>query len=614
MEVARAAGSNPSYAVGHAITSSRAAHSYAPLYLTSTLRDISFDIEELEGIALDRLKVLKVAEATRKNTAQGASAGATRDAVRSAVRQAERTHGLEIPSLGKAHREERVLKDEASHFLLRLALCKTHEHRNWLLATEHDLFTARLEGAGAEFALQAIEKADGPVIRPVSAADMQKFRSELDMVARGPCRKKGDAGTRYYTVAFEEVPALVRHRRVFLNEGMAYVPEHNILDVVAAQFRTKLSLALVTASKAVSLADGDSRMRPILESIRQHYAMDENANKGFDLADAVDKISLKQLNESIPAMPLCMSNMMKKLREQHHLRHSARMQLGVFLKGCGLNMKESLMFWKTEFGKGAINAEKFEKTYAYNIRHHYGKEGKRRNLSPFPCIRIINERPGPGEHHGCPYREFEETRLKQALRSTGADVNAIPAIVARAKEGNLQAACGMCFAASQPGHHDFNEMGIPEFVPEHPNHYFIEARRRRFGPQEDSQMIDDDIDEEEMLMAAQAAESQVSSQATPVKQDRRMEDRIQNTPSEQNDGKTEKRDVIMVPETPDAKVRTEKSGDIMVPETPDPPSSKSKAPLPGDQTDGGTVLKQSTCAAGEEQEDPATKKQRVESE
>jgi DNA primase large subunit len=36
-------------------------------------------------------------------------------------------------------------------------------------------------------------------------------------------------------------------------------------------------------------------------------------------------------------------------------------------------MEESITYWKSEFTrKHDIDAEKFEKNYAYNIRHSYG--------------------------------------------------------------------------------------------------------------------------------------------------------------------------------------------------------------------------------------------------
>lgn len=515
MQVARAA-TNQTPLLKSASNPLRSTASYAPLYLTSSLADIAFDIEELEASALARLKLLKAAETARSGWSQTPFTPAKLNALRTSIRSAERSHGLHIPPYGNPGREDAILKDEASHFLLRLALCKTHEHRAWLLQTEYDLFTTRLEGAGADFVLKAIEKANGPIVEPVTVAELEKFSSELDAVARGPNRQRSLASTRYYKIAFEEVPGLVRHRKVFLSKGTAYLQERNILDVISAQFRSKLSGALATAAKAVAMADRDKRMHPILESIRLHYAAAEELNKSFDPALGIEKISFNQINESVPAMPLCMVTMMTKLREQHHLRYAARLQLGVFLKGCGLTVDESLRFWKAEFGRGQINADKFEKQYAYNIRHQYGKEGKRKNLTPFPCIRIINDRPGPGEHNGCPYREFEENRLQVALRGVGTDPNAIPSIVAKSREGNFQTACGMCFAVTQPGHHPVGEYGQPQFIPTHPNEYFIEARRRRFAPDPEAAMIDEEIDDEEMLLAAEAIEGQSSAPSTPV--------------------------------------------------------------------------------------------------
>ena len=43
--------------------------------------------------------------------------------------------------------EESALKDQASHFVLRLAYCRTEDLRRWFLAQESELFRARFSDA-----------------------------------------------------------------------------------------------------------------------------------------------------------------------------------------------------------------------------------------------------------------------------------------------------------------------------------------------------------------------------------------------------------------------------------------------------------------------------------
>ena len=50
--------------------------------------------------------------------------------------------------------------------------------------------------------------------------------------------------------------------------------------------------------------------------------------------------------------------------------------MGLFLKTLGLSMDEAYSFWKQEFCK-KMDTDKFEKSYGYNIRHMFGKEGKK---------------------------------------------------------------------------------------------------------------------------------------------------------------------------------------------------------------------------------------------
>lgn len=58
------------------------------------------------------------------------------------------------------------------------------------------------------------------------------------------------------------------------------------------------------------------------------------------------------------SFPLCMRHLHKALRENHHLRHGGRMQYGLFLKGIGLTLEQALQFWRSEFVKGKVDADK----------------------------------------------------------------------------------------------------------------------------------------------------------------------------------------------------------------------------------------------------------------
>jgi hypothetical protein len=77
-----------------------------------------------------------------------------------------------------------------------------------------------------------------------------------------------------------------------------------------------------------------------------------------------------------------------KPRIVHLDSNVARFLYGVVLKGIGLPMEEALHFWRQEFAP-RTKPEAFNKEYAYNIRHIYGKEGARKNYTPYSCIKMI---------------------------------------------------------------------------------------------------------------------------------------------------------------------------------------------------------------------------------
>jgi len=82
-----------------------------------------------------------------------------------------------------------------------------------------------------------------------------------------------------------------------------------------------------------------------------------------------------------------MRQLHKGLERDHKLKNFGRQEYGLFVKGSGLSMEDSLLFFQRAFSQ--FTAEQFQKQYTYNIRHMYGKEVKRSNYSPYSCTKII---------------------------------------------------------------------------------------------------------------------------------------------------------------------------------------------------------------------------------
>lgn len=146
------------------------------------------------------------------------------------------------------------------------------------------------------------------------------------------------------------------------------------------------------------------------------------------------------------------------------------MQYGLFLKGIGLSLEEALRFWRTEFTK-AMDGDKFDKQYSYNIRHNYGKEGKRADYTPYSCNKIImSNAPGPGDNHGCPFRHTDADLLAQKLRLQGISKDFTDKIMKYTRDGHYQIACKYYFDATHSGVEE------PDVNINHPNQYFDESQ------------------------------------------------------------------------------------------------------------------------------------------
>ena len=99
--------------------------------------------------------------------------------------------------------------------------------------------------------------------------------------------------------------------------------------------------------------------------------------------------------------PLCVRRHLAGLHRDHHLRHEARFQLTLFLKGVDLSAEETLHVWRSQFGHGKMND--FQNEHRYHVRHAYGLEGKMADYPPFTCAKLARRKVEPNGAASCPF-------------------------------------------------------------------------------------------------------------------------------------------------------------------------------------------------------------------
>nr|XP_018912303.1 PREDICTED: DNA primase large subunit-like [Bemisia tabaci] len=429
------------------------------LYKTPPTEEIS--LTDFDKYAINRLKVLRAMEQlTLKRTAS------TNDELKTALVAELKKQGLNgyakliQGNLGDS--EDDILmrrEDIASHFILRLVYCRTEDLRRWLLLRELDLFKLRWHCLAPAKRKQFLElnNLDYSVIS-------DEDRNEAIMKSKGLVKHNTD----YYKVHWSEVCDLVRSRKVFLMDGFAFITSSEIISVLTSHFRSHLAHCLSIAARKIDNIDDDTRLHPTLHNLHNAYA-----GESYAKTTSTDQISLESLEAlSRKSFPLCMQQLHRTLRSEHHLRHGARQQYSLFLKGIGLSLEDAMTFWRSEFTK-KMDVDKFDKNYAYNIRHNYGQEGKRTNYTPYSCNKIIMSSVGAGDQHGCPFRHNDQASLKSLLQTNGVSSADISEMMELVSKNNYQMACTKYFELKH-GRELLDAI-------RHPNQYFSESVKTPAG-------------------------------------------------------------------------------------------------------------------------------------
>ncbi|CEQ42849.1 SPOSA6832_04716 [Sporobolomyces salmonicolor] len=403
-------------------------------------------LEEFEIWAIDRLRLLADIEAAQARNRPFAEIKAI---VENRQKEFMPLHSNK-PKGAQVDLERK--KDHYSHFVLRLAFCRSEELRQRFLKAEKELFRIRFES-------------DEPDER----------RRFIDSLNFG-----------WEVVDWTKVTDLVGQRKVFLHRGKAYVPSSQEYSLVAAEFASRLARGLEHTAKALPRLDEDTRLVPVLSHLSMGFMAGITSDYSFTATGDGEAITAEMVPElARQSFPLCMRNMQETLKTS---------------KGIGLSVEEALVFWRKSFS--TITDDKFNKEYRYNIRHGYGLEGSRKNytpkscVSPFPsaiflpltmtyshvnsCTAIITGPvPGPNQSHGCPFRHHSEAGLTSLLHMSIPSLASadLKEILAATKNGHYHVACTRVFELqhAKVGVAKGDGLGGGDSV-DHPNRYFDRSR------------------------------------------------------------------------------------------------------------------------------------------
>uniref|UniRef100_A0A8C9AIB0 DNA primase large subunit n=1 Tax=Prolemur simus TaxID=1328070 RepID=A0A8C9AIB0_PROSS len=425
-------------------------------YLEPPSENIS--LTEFETLAIDRVKLLKSIENLGVSYLKGTEEYQSR--LEAELRKLKFSYRENLEDEYEPRR-----KDHISHFILRLAYCQSEDLRRWFIQQEMDLLRFRFSILPKD-KIQDFLKDSHLQFEAIS--DNERTSREKEIIASSPSLNGAILETEsVYKIPFADALELFRGRKVYLEGGFAYVPLKDIVAIILNEFRAKLSKALALTARSLPAVQSDERLQPLLNHLSNSYTGQDYSTQGN-----IGKISLDQIDSlSTKSFPPCMRQLHKALRENHHLRHGGRMQYGLFLKGIGLTLEQALQFWKQEFIKGKMDPDKFDKGYSYNIRHSFGKEGKRTDYTPFSCLKIIlTNPPSQGDYHGCPFRHSDPELLKQKLQSYKISPGGISQILDLVKGTHYHIACQKYFEIT----HNVDDCG---FSLNHPNQFFYESQR-----------------------------------------------------------------------------------------------------------------------------------------
>lgn len=342
-------------------------------------------------------------------------------------------------------------KDNLSHYILRLVF-RSYDRRHWFVTLETLLFELRLRSASNNSLGVQWCKIQG--FKSLTYSEVSEDKDLYNYLMTKHSNEEIRTH-RVYRVEFEKALSLVAKRGVFLRGGYVYMLVSALGDHAREffinQFKTKLRIDLERMDKGFD--NDDERVKSLLNTIPDIVIQYEYKSHQINITN-LDEISTKHF-------PLCMKYMHDQLAKKRHLKHDARLQYGLFLKGIGVSMEDSLEYWRSKMEETSFK----KNSMAYNIRHNYGKEGGRKDYSPFECKSIIFSSAQSDSDHGCPFKHKSKSQLVKLFEEAGINEVDQKEIISLFEGQQYNEACKAYYKFTHGGK-DF------EGEQNHPNKYF----------------------------------------------------------------------------------------------------------------------------------------------
>ncbi|XP_071441609.1 DNA primase large subunit-like [Hetaerina americana] len=289
------------------------------------------------------------------------------------------------------------------------------------------------------------------------------LKHALDKHHSGACRKY------VVIVDFQHCSSLVKRREVELISGRCHVHCGAWRKLLICFFHDLLlhGVEKMEGSPISKVINSDIRLNRIVSLTLDFF------NKNFKFShgsmQGINTITSNMVDRESDFFPPCALNVLQTLRHDHRVRHHARIELSLFLKGIGMDVNEAIKFWKEEYSKTPHCSEQGSKCcqhvwrndysrYIYNIQHLYGLKGSCKNYYTKSCSTLQSA--GSKTEEGCPFVRMNTKDLLKVLpravsdrcgHSESSHKNLIDPIIELASKGKPREACNACFAAHCAG-------------------------------------------------------------------------------------------------------------------------------------------------------------------